>query len=539
MNRIQPFASAVRPVAVYVLSALVFSGGVVLLITGAMPPDGSRIAVLRDVLPLPFAETSHLLASLTGVLLIVLARGLAWRVALARRMAVALLLSGAAFAMMRSLDWEAALALTACAAALIVFRDAFYRHADWRSFRLSPLWLAGLTLVVAASIAVGFLSFRDVAYRHELWWQIAWHDGAPRFLRAALVAGVVVGILVIDSFLNRPGQPSGKGDAVTDEIRTILAGSPDTAAQVALLADKHFLVSDDRSAFLMYGVYGRSWVTMGDPVGDRRAGRDLIWRFADMVDRQNGRAVFYALRPDFLPEYIDLGVTLVKTGEVGRVDLGSFSLEGRHKQDLRSALRRMEREGLVFEVIGKADVPAAMPALQAVSDAWLSGKSGHEKGFSLGRFEPAYMREFDCAVIRQNGEIAAFANILRGADHHELSVDLIRYRDGVSKSLMDGLFAHLILYAKEAGYRWFSLGGSPLAGLSDNALAPVWSRLGAFVYRHGDHFYKFEGLRAFKEKFDPVWTPQYVGVRGRMGLTAALFDVASLISGGAARMIRK
>lgn len=30
---------------------------------------------------------------------------------------------------------------------------------------------------------------------------------------------------------------------------------------------------------------------------------------------------------------------------------------------------------------------------------------------------------------------------------------------------------------------------------------------GALIYRHGGSFYNFAGLRAFKEKFDPRWSP--------------------------------
>ncbi len=219
--------------------------------------------------------------------------------------------------------------------------------------------------------------------------------------------------------------------------------------------------------------------------------------------------------------------------------LPEFSLKGRQRQDLRQALHRTERDGITFEVVPQADVPALLPALKEVSDAWLAIKAGREKGFSLGRFDKRYLAEFDIAVLRQKGAVVAFANVLRGAGGHELSIDLMRYRPDVSKSLMDALFAHLLIHGQAEGYRWFSLGAAPLAGLSAHPLASTWNRLGTFVYRHGDEFYHFEGLRAFKQKFDPVWTPQYLACRGGLKLPKVLLDVATLISGGASGLVRR
>ena len=75
---------------------------------------------------------------------------------------------------------------------------------------------------------------------------------------------------------------------------------------------------------------------------------------------------------------------------------------------------------------------------------------------------------------------------------------------------MDYLFVELMLWGEAEGYRWFNLGMAPLAGLEDRALAPLWNRLGALLFRHGEHFYNFQGLRQYKEKFDPVWEPRYL-----------------------------
>ncbi|WP_411023920.1 phosphatidylglycerol lysyltransferase domain-containing protein, partial [Salmonella sp. s58867] len=94
------------------------------------------------------------------------------------------------------------------------------------------------------------------------------------------------------------------------------------------------------------------------------------------------RTVFYGVGPERLPLFLDMGLTALKLGEVARVELRDFSLEGSKRQPLRYAARRLEKEGISFEILPKEQTPAVMDELREVSDAWLEMKSGSEKRFS-------------------------------------------------------------------------------------------------------------------------------------------------------------
>ncbi len=72
---------------------------------------------------------------------------------------------------------------------------------------------------------------------------------------------------------------------------------------------------------------------------------------------------------------------------------------------------------------------------------------------------------------------------------------------------------------------------APLAGLDEREDGPLWNRLGAFIFRHGEDFYNFEGLRRFKEKFEPVWEPHYLASPAGLALPGVLTDLIPLISG--------
>jgi phosphatidylglycerol lysyltransferase len=97
---------------------------------------------------------------------------------------------------------------------------------------------------------------------------------------------------------------------------------------------------------------------------------------------------------------------------------------------------------------------------------------------------------------------------------------------------MDFLFTHVMQWGKEQGYDWFTLGIAPLAGIEARRLAPIWARAGAFLYRHGDSFYGFEGLRAYKDKFSPLWEPRYIAGPMGLGLARGLLDLQTLVGGG-------
>ena len=52
------------------------------------------------------------------------------------------------------------------------------------------------------------------------------------------------------------------------------------------------------------------------------------------------------------------------------------------------------------------------------------------------------------------------------------------------------------------------------------------------MFRHEEHFYNFQGLRQYKEKFDPEWEPPYLASPAGLALPRILTNLAALIAGG-------
>jgi phosphatidylglycerol lysyltransferase len=529
--------SAVTPQA----SAIaVFGAGAVLLFSGATPGIGNRLDWLRHFVPLPILELSHLLGSAVGVGLLVLANGLYRRLDAAWWLTMWMLCAGVLLSLLKGFDFEEAIILGAVAVLLVSARARFRRRASLIEQRFSGPWIAAVLLVLGVAVWLVLFAYRHVPYEKDLWWEFAFEASAPRSLRALLLAAMVAAAYGLWRLL-RPSKPpiSSPGRDDLEQAEVLIANAHNSTANLALLGDKHLMFNDDRTAFIMYQASGGSWVSMGDPVGPAVLCEPLAWEFLESCDGMAVSPVFYQVAPDNLSLYIDLGLTLSKLGEEARVPLKAFSLDGPARADLRQMHRRAGRDGAEFEVVARADLPAIMPQLRAVSDFWLAEKQAAEKRFSLGYFDEQYLCRFDCAVVRRAGAIVAFANLWRAGVDTELSVDLMRYGDGAPKGVIDFMLVESMLWGKAQKYQWFNLGMAPLSGLEEHALAPTWHKLGRMVQRYGETFYHFEGLRKYKEKFLPVWRPRYLAASGRFGVAGALLDVTSLISGGVGKALKK
>lgn len=535
-------ADAVAPFLPGVAAAAVFLGGFVLVTSGALPAEADRMAVLRRIVPLPFVETSHFIASIVGALLLVVAHGLLQRLKSAWNTAVVLLGAGAIFSLAKGFDFEEAIICVVVLGVLFVGRRGFYRQGGLLSSSRRPAAeLLAIAVAVAASVWIGLYVYRNVEYDNSLWWDFAFRGDAPRFLRASLGIAVTGLILILYQTLHR--APPMRAPAAADELaraQSVVAASDRVEANLARLGDKRFLFSDKGDGFVMYGVQGSSWIAMGDPISLAPDGViDLVWKYKELVDEHRGVPVFYQVTSPLLPVYLDAGFSLVKLGEEAWVDLNTFTLEGGEGRKLRQLKAKALRSGSQFEIVPAAKVAAILPDLKDVSDAWLAARDTREKGFSLGFWSDAYMLEHDIAVVRHAGRIVAFANIWKTSTRHEYSVDLMRHRPDAPAGIMDLLFIGLMDEAKAQGFRWFNLGMAPLSGLPQHRLASHWSRLGAFFFRHADRLYNFEGLRAFKTKFKPEWRPKYLAYPGGLLLPQVLIDITTLIASSPKRVARK
>jgi phosphatidylglycerol lysyltransferase len=515
-----------------VIGALVWGAGVLIIISSATPALHARLITLERLVPLPLVEAGQVTSALGGLLLLALARGLSRGYRAAFKAAIAVLLVAGFGTLLKGLDWEEAATLGTVALAAWSQSGLFDRESggDWLEWTDIGLGFVALLLFLAFGIFSHHLGTGIL----DRWTATGYHLQGVRFVRSA--ASMLLAVLVASLYvlLRTPVHFEPPAEADLDRALAFHAAfGSGTTPLMAAVGDKSLFFDDDRG-FCLYRTTGPYLTVFSDPVVRSAALRgpflDALFTFSAEIDR---RPVFYQISPDWIPLLHDRGYHLFKLGEEALVPLDRITLEGHAGKMNRQYLRRAERDGIGFRILEPPEVSARMAELSAVSDDWLRTKQVIERQFSIGYFDAAYIRRCRCAIVEEQRDprrILAFTNLLEGPRREELSVDLMRYRtDG--PTVMDFLITSVLLWGKETGYGTFNLGMAPLASVGDRRGAHQRERLAALVFRRGEQWYNFQGIRHYKQKFNPDWLPRYLAYEGVWEWPVALANVSALIAG--------
>lgn len=518
-------------VAPRALSALIFICGSILLVTGSLPAPAGHAHWIQEMFPLPVFEISHFVGSLLGVGLLFLAFAIKKRLDSAYYLTLGAVALAAPISMLRGDGFFTFMALVTIGAVLAPCRRFFYRKSSLLNLPMNQGSLLAILLTVISAIYVGLIAFQYQKSGAMSWWEFGFDADKPRFQRVSVAVAVFSGLLALFKLIRAPQMQIGVSyEDCKEKVEAILKETSLAWANLALMGDKRFVFSADDSAFIMFTIKGRTWIAMGDPVGKPESCKTLVKEFKELCDEYSGIPVFYQTSKEFLHNYVDLGLRPVKVGELARVRLSDFTLEGSKRQSMRSRLKRVGKKGCSFEILDQKEALLSMPRLREISDEWLASKKAKEKGFSLGYFDERYLSHFRFAVIRMDGAIVAFANLWETFGRSEISIDLMRYTDEAPPSTMEYLFVEIIKWAKEQEYEFFDMRIAPLSGIDSGQSAPVWNKLFDLLFNHGGRFYNFRGLRTYKERFNPEWSPMYIASPGGLKLPRATAELTWAVS---------
>jgi phosphatidylglycerol lysyltransferase len=525
-------ARRIGAIAPLFLCLITFVTGTMLIVSSATPALAHRLAVLRQLVPLWALESSQLVSGVLGVLLLFVARGLLRRLDAAWWLTVALTALSLVLSVIKGLAFVEAGVLATLLILLLSTRRHFSRRTALFAEPFTGGWLISVAIVMLCAVWVMFFAYRNVPYRSDLWWQFAFDERASRSLRAMLASGLFAMVFSLWQLL-RPAAGRFVHPSLQDLTHAvqIIRAQERSDAGLAMMGDKSFLFSDSRQAFLMYAKHGRTWAALHDPVGPRCEWDELIRKFVMLAHTHGGRAAFYQVRADSLPLYLDSGLTLMKLGEEARLALDEFDMNGPKRAALRYSLRRAERDGCTTEVIDAAEACRHLDILRGISDSWLKSRAAREKSFSVAAFSEAYLAAQSVMLVREHGVPVAFTTFMTTDLNVEATVGVMRHVAEASPYVMDYLFVQLALHLKRAGYRHLSLGVAPFSGVQPMPLSSPLHRLGSMVWKFGGRFYNFQGLRAFKSKFQPRWEPRYLAVSGWASALVTLVDL-SILAGG-------
>lgn len=517
------------------LGQVTFLAGVVSVTSAANPEALSSLPLPAFVRELP-----NFAGVIGGLALMMLSVGLMRRVRAAYFVTLAFAAHGLLLAAWLKPRLVEAILFAGLILVLAASRSAFFRRSAIGSLRLPRIWfvLAALGIALAAVAAALWAGHRS-GFIAAPWWDLLLHPQLGAAGRPVALAAGLLALLAFASLVAAPSAPPAPAPmdddfARAEEILT-RADRPRPESMLAFSGDKSFLFTPSGRTFLMYAVTGNAMIAMGAPVGPREEWREALSLFRQNAERLGAQCALYSAPPELLPDLLDLGFRVEKIGETAVLDLASFTLSGRKREVIRRARRRLaEREGAQFVMLAPEQVEGALPRLKPVSDAWLQANGGREKAFSLGRFDPAFLRRCPVGVVEIKGRAVAFGSLLTTPDKGWAGIDLMRYDPaGAVTNTMDFLLVELIHWAREEGYRGFDLSMAPLSGLVEAQHAPLFARIGRVIFERGERFYNFQGIRRFKEKFDPDWEPRYIAAPGYWNLPMALTSAALLTAGAA------
>ena len=293
-----------------------------------------------------------------------------------------------------------------------------------------------------------------------------------------------------------------------------------------LSEDKQYHFNSEKTAFLAYKQIGSSAIVLGDPVGrDSEAISETIQSFQHFTDSKGSRTAYVQVTDLNAKCYLEAGYKLLKVGEEAVIQLAETSLEGSAMKNFRTILRKLEREGYLLTQYAPPLSAALVRRLMLVENEWKMLPGRQERTFSQSACSPELLRRSPVAVTEDaEGNISAFISLSEDYAPHAIALDLLRRRRSIPNGAVDALIISTALSYKEQGYLTFSLGLAPFSGVGEGK-AGLSERAIKLVYENLNGVFSFQGLREFKEKFQPLWEPRYFAYRYAYQLPALSYAV--------------
>jgi len=154
-----------------------------------MPVSSARLRLVETLLPLDVIEISHLMGSIDGVLMLVLAYGLQRRSRSAWAISAVLLWVGAVSLMLKGFAWEEASVLALLLLVLLPAGREFQRESSLPPQEYAFGLVVAIGVVLATASWLGLFSYKHLDDAE--WWRFTLHDNASRFVRASIAVAVV------------------------------------------------------------------------------------------------------------------------------------------------------------------------------------------------------------------------------------------------------------------------------------------------------------------------------------------------------------
>jgi lysylphosphatidylglycerol synthetase-like protein (DUF2156 family) len=513
-----------------------FVAGLIDLLAAVTSPVRHHLHFISQFLPIEVVRAAGALVAISGIAMMMLARGVLKGQRRSWLVAVAVLAASLVLHLVHAADVLGLLVCAGVLALLVVQRERFRAQAEQGTVRSAFLTVAvgGVTATVGAWIGV---EVAGRVHHHALppWPHVLLGSAErligvqnvrfpPQINRYASPTLLAVGIsLIVVSLylLTRPvvdrrlssGRASvGRRAAelrARDIVRRHGTGSLD---YFALRDDKQWFFH--RDSMVAYAVFGGVCLVSPDPIGPFTE-RAHVWdAFRRYVDRNGWGLGVMAAGEAWLPTYQASGMRFLYIGDEAVVDPGQFSLEGGEMKGLRQAVNRVARYGYTVRFLDPARVsPEDGARLVELMDK--SRRGEQERGFSmmLGRlFDTRDTGLLLTLVEGPDGAPVAMCQFVPSTAIGGYSLDLMRRDPGEHPNgLLDFALCSTIAHLKEMGMKGLSLNFAAMRSILDGESGDgVTQRVERWALRRLSGILQIETLWRFNAKYEPKWLPRYI-----------------------------
>jgi lysyl-tRNA synthetase class 2 len=515
--------------------------GIVNIASALTPNVRWRGHLLLQFEPVEWMRLFHALALPAGAALLLVTPYLFKRRHRAWQVAIVLAIVLGAFDMLKGFDFEETVVTWALAGVLILGHRAFnvrhdpitLRSAVWR---VPALGLLGLIIAAVTTWASqghpsvssvvretgdllrgvsGPIQFHThAAFHHHFSW-------IPLSVHMLEIGTLLAMAYVIFRPLAAPRSlpTEAARQAAASLVR---AYGRDTLSFFKLRADKHYLFSQDRRAFVGYRIENGVLLLSGDPVGPDDALPGLLRQLRAFADARGLRLGAVGASERLRPLYEGLGLRTIYLGDEAIIELERFSLEGRPIRKVRQSVTRLTKAGFSAELheLGSLDADTVHD-IQTVLE--LGRQGAPERGFSMAMDTIACEQAEETLVVlarEGTGTIRGVLHFVPVYGRSAVSLSFMRRDPDTPNGLTEFLVARGAELLRDRGLEEMSLNFAAFAKWMHSPERRHERLLGKLVAL-GNRWFQIESLYRFNAKFFPRWEPRYLVYDGALGLPRA------------------
>ncbi len=490
---------------------------------------------LDHVIPVFLNGTALATAIFTGLVLMILARGLSRRKRRAWILALIILCVNLATELFRTNHHPLQIALSlGSIALLLVFHKSFYAKSD-PSTKMQPLIGFGIALVVLFLASLLLLKFRSnyeiigsPSYKNIFLFIVEGFIGITGPIKftsersSDLIAftlgtfGVFTLIVPLWLYFRRVKPIPKMSDEDMDQVRKLIKHDleQDSLGYFATRRDKSVVWASNRKAGIAYRVQGGVMLASGDPFGEYSLWPEAIAEFIKIADEHAWTPAVMGCSDRGGEVWVEhAGMIAIDIGDEAIIEVKDFTLEGRPMANVRQMVNRIKRKGYSCTTHKWSELDNdTRSQLRKLAHEWRYGVA--ERGFSMSmdRFGEDFDPDTYITIAWLNNEIKGLLYYVPWTTNG-LSLDRMQRERGTDPGVNELMIVETVEYARANNLAHVSLNFAAFRSLFERAdkisAGPITRGMRNLI-RFSSNFFQVESLYRFNAKFQPGWETRYV-----------------------------